>query len=71
MEEKYNIIPEIIMQLSAQTATELGESNNSFNRMIIAAKQFKMAGMTPVFLFDKTTRDVLCVAEETFGKRLN
>jgi len=59
------------MQLSAQTATELGESNNSFNRMIIAAKQFKMAGMTPVFLFDKTTHDVLCVAEETFGKRLN
>lgn len=69
--QTYKIIPERIMKLSAQTATEMGESDNSFNRMLTASKQFKSAGMTPMFLLDTTTMDVICVARETFGKKLH
>lgn len=69
--QTYKIIPERIMRLSAQTATEMGESDNSFNRMLTASKEFKNAGMTPMFLLDTITMDVICVAKETFGKKLN
>lgn len=71
MQQTYKIIPEKIMRLSAQTATEMGESDNSFNRMLAASKEFKDAGMTPLFLLDTITMDVICVAKETFGKKLN
>lgn len=71
MEQTYKIIPERIMRLSAQTATEMGESDNSFNRMLAASEQFKSAGLTPLFLLDTVTMDVICVARETFGKKLN
>lgn len=71
MQQTYKIIPEKIMKLSAQTATEMGESDNSFNRMLAASEEFKSAGMTPMFLLDTITMDVICVAKETFGKKLN
>jgi hypothetical protein len=71
MNQTYKIIPEKIMRLSAQTAEELGESNNSFNHMLSISQQFKNAGMTPMFLLDTDTMDVICVTQETFGKKLN
>ena len=71
MYQSYKVIPESVMKLSAQTATEMGESDNSFNRMLAASEKFKDAGMTPMFLLDTITMDVLCVAKETFGKKLN
>lgn len=71
MQQTYKVIPERIMKLSAKTATEMGESDNSFNRMLAASKEFKNAGMTPIFLLDINTMDVFCVAKETFGKKLN
>lgn len=67
----YKVIPEHIMEASAETATEMGESDNSFSRMLLAAKEFKDAGMTPMFLLDAKNMDVFCVAKETFGKRLH
>jgi hypothetical protein len=71
MDQTYKIIPEKIMRLSAQTAEELGESNNSFYHMLSISKQFKNAGMTPMFLLNTDTMDVICVTQETFGKKLN
>lgn len=67
----YKVIPEEVMEESAALATEIGESDNSFSRMLIAAQEFKEAGMTPIFLLDSRKMDVIVVAKETFGKRLH
>jgi hypothetical protein len=67
----YKVIPEHIMQASAEMAMEMGESDNSFARMLLAAKEFKDAEMTPMFILDAKNMDVFCVAKETFGKKLH
>jgi len=67
----YKVIPEHIMEASAEMALEMGESDNSFSRMLLAAKEFKDADMTPIFLLDIKKMDVFVVARETFGKKLN
>lgn len=67
----YKIIPEHIMEASAETALEMGESDNSFSRMLVAALEFKRADMTPIFLLDTKNMDVFVVARETFGKKLH
>lgn len=67
----YKVIPEHIMQASAEMALEMGESDNSFSRMLLAAREFKSAGMTPMFLLDVKNMDVVCIAKETWGKKLN
>ena len=53
----YKVIPEHIMEASAEMAMELGESDNSFSRMLLVAKEFKDAGMTPMFLLDALNMD--------------
>lgn len=67
----YTVIPKHIMEASAETAIELGESDNSFSRMLLVANEFKEAGMTPMFLLDAKNMDVMVVARETFNKKLN
>lgn len=67
----YKIIPEHIMEASAETATALGESDNSFSRMLLLAEEYKKAEMTPMFVLDVNNMDVYVVAKETFGKKLH
>lgn len=67
----YKVIPEHIMEASAEMALEMGESDNSFSRMLLAAKEFREADMTPMFILDAKNMDVFCVARETFGKKLH
>lgn len=67
----YKIIPEHVVEASAETVIEMGESDNSFSRMLLAAKEFREADMTPMFILDVRNMDVFCVARETFGKRLH
>lgn len=67
----YKVIPEHIMEASAEMALEMGESDNSFSRMLLVAKEFRDAGMTPMFLLDARKMDVMVVARETFGKILH
>jgi len=67
----YKVIPEHIMESSAEIALEMGESDNSFSRMLLAAQEFKNAGMSPMFLLDVKNMDVVCVAKETWGKKLH
>lgn len=69
--QSYKIIPEHIMEASAADVVEMGESDNTFSRMLVAAKEFKDANMTPIFLLDVKTMDVFVVAKETFGKKLH
>lgn len=67
----YKVIPEHIMEASAETATSMGESDNSFSRMLLLAEEYKKAEMTPMFVLDVKNMDVYCVAKETFGKKLH
>lgn len=67
----YKVIPEHIMEASAEMETEMGRSDNTFSRMLVTAREFKDAGMTPMFLLDVKNMDVLCIAKETFGKKLH
>jgi len=67
----YKVIPEHAMEASAELAMQLGESDNSFSRMLLVAQEFKEAEMTPMFILDVRNMSVICVARETFGKRLH
>lgn len=67
----YKVIPEHAMEASAELAMELGESDNSFSRMLIVAQEYREAEMTPMFILDVRNMNVICVARETFGKRLH
>ena len=67
----YKIVPEKVIKESAEMATDLGESDNSFSHLLLKAEEFKQANMTPMFLLDPYRMDVLCVARETFGKKLH
>jgi len=67
----YKIVPEKVIKESAEIATDLGESDNSFSHLLLKAEEFKQANMTPMFLLDPYRMDVLCVARETFGKKLH
>ena len=67
----YKVIPEHIMQASAETLIGSGESDNSFSRMLLLAEEYKKAEMTPMFVLDVNNMDVYVVAKETFGKKLN
>ena len=67
----FKVIPEHIMEASAEMAIQMGESDNSFSRMLLAAQEFKSANMTPKFILDAKNMDVFVVAKETFGKKLH
>lgn len=67
----YKVIPEHIMQASAETLIGSGESDNSFSRMLLLAEEYKKAEMTPMFVLDVKNMDVYVVAKETFGKKLH
>ena len=67
----YKVIPEHIMQISAETLIGSGESDNSFSRMLLVAEEYKKADMSPMFVLDSKNMDVYVVAKETFGKKLH
>ena len=45
--------------------------DNSFFRLLTAAEEFRKAELTPVYILDATTMDVMVVAKETHNKRLH
>ena len=49
----------------------MGDQDSSFATLLTAARQFEDAGMTPMFLLDGKKMDMLCVAKETFQKKLH
>lgn len=66
------VVPENIIEDCAKVMIEeTGDANNSYSTLLVAAKEYKLANMTPLFLLNPANMDVMVVAEETFGKRLN
>ena len=67
----YKIIPEKIIKESAFMAMKLDGEDNSFFRLLTAAEEFRKAKLTPVFILDANTMDVMVIAKETYNKRLH
>jgi len=69
--EMYKIIPREVIVESAAIAAQMGDVDSSFATLLSAAQQLADAGMTPMFLLDGKKMDMLCVAKETFQKKLH
>jgi hypothetical protein len=65
----YAQIPEEIVKQSADFCKE--DENNGFIRVWRAGQEYKSAGMTPIYLLDQSLMQLIVVAAETFGKKLN
>jgi hypothetical protein len=48
-----------------------GEEENSFARLILATKEFKDAGLTPLYLLNTEDKSLIVVAVETYQKKLH
>lgn len=64
----YIVVPEDIIH---DAAAAFLDEENSFSRLLVSAEEFKAAGMTPMFLLDNATMELLVVCKETFNKKLN
>ena len=62
-------VPESVVISAADCM--LDDPYNSFARVLEYGREFKEAGMTPMYILDKEKMDIHVVAEETFGKKLN
>jgi hypothetical protein len=62
-------IPEEIIAEAAEYCKD--DDNNSFKRLLETGKEFLDAGMTPVYLLDKATMQLMVIAKETHKKKLH
>ena len=62
-------VPEQIVKLAA-AAIPLDEPSG-LRTVLKAAEEYKAADLTPIFILDQDTMEILVVCAETFGKRLN
>ena len=65
----YIIIDEATVQKAAEYCDD--DSTNSFLRIWNMGQEYKEAGMTPVYMLDQLEMQLVVVASETFGRKLN
>jgi hypothetical protein len=63
-------IPEAFIIESA-SILEKEDANNVFIQILNASNEYKKAGMTPIFLLDRSNMNIRLIAAETFGKYLH
>jgi len=64
-------LDELMMKEANTMCCAMGDTDNSFGRMLAAGEKFKSMGLTPLYLFDPNTVTVQCEIKETYGKKLN
>ncbi len=64
------VISEEVMAKNAETTAKYGGKNH-YARMMRAAKQFRDAGMHPVYLYQPEQGGIWVVTEETHNKLLH
>jgi hypothetical protein len=69
MNIEYITIPEDIVEEAADICSD--DPKNSFFKIWNAGQAYKSAGMTPIYLLDQITLQLIVVAKETFLKRLH
>ena len=63
-------IPESFI-IQYATALEKENANNIFSQILNISNEFKKAGMTPIYLFDKSKMHFRLITAETYGKYLH
>jgi hypothetical protein len=63
------IIDEDTVKKAAEYCSD--DDTNSFKRIWTLGQQYKEAGMTPMYMLDQMEMQLVVVATETFGKKLN
>jgi hypothetical protein len=59
-------------EIVRQVVKYIPEDEESGIRTVLkAADEYKAANMTPIFILDRNSMNILVVAEETWGKRLH
>ena len=64
----YVIVPEDIIE---QAASAFNGEENNFSRLLLTADEFRDAELTPMFILNNRTMELLVVCKETFNKKLN
>jgi len=62
-------VPETILLQAVQYIPENEESG--IRTVLAAADEYRAANLTPVFILDQSSMNVLVVCRETWGKRLH
>lgn len=66
--DSLKVISEEIIESAADAFKETDPENN-FARLLVAAKEFRIAGLTPVFLCDNDMRQVLVTTKERLARK--
>lgn len=62
-------IPESIILKAVQYIPE--EEESGMRTVLMAADEYRAANLTPVFILDQHSMNILVVCKETWGKRLH
>jgi hypothetical protein len=66
--ENMQIVPEEIVQLCAK---ELEGEDNNFEQFLQVAKEFRYAGLTPIFLCSHSMQDLYVTTKEKLQKKFH
>lgn len=65
---KYTIVPEELIKKSSETGDE---DSNVYQKLLKAGQEYKDADMTPIYIYDPSSKNLIVAAEETLGKKLH
>jgi len=71
LEKNYLFIPEEYLEDGAALLESEGEYDNSFRKMLNAAKDYRAANLTPIILYDFGSNSMVCIVKELYGKKLH
>lgn len=63
------IVPESVVKEAAEACKD--DANNSFLKVLNAGKEFKAAGLTPIYVLDENYKDLVVIAKELYRKKLH
>lgn len=66
--ENMQIVPEEIVQYCA---AQLAGEENTFESFLLIAKEFREAGLTPVFMCTHTLKDLFVTSEEKLKRKFH
>jgi hypothetical protein len=67
--EPLMIIPESIVEEAAEACKD--DKDNNFKKVLNAGREFKAAGLTPIYVLDEHYMDLIVIAKELYRKKLH
>lgn len=65
----YKLLSDKAVLEAAYMAKQLGEEENNFVKLLEIADEYKVAGLTPMFVLDPNTMNVGVYAKEMIGQK--